>query len=132
MNENLDVSPELEPEKTEPSRRNFKRNSAGGIDCELEHPAYGWIPYTLGPDEAVPEDVVISDADPIPVEVLRADVEQQRLAAYANPKTGSDRHFAEAVRLEAMGDTAGAEAARSAGLARYNEIRSQCPWPEEA
>ena len=59
-------------------------------------------------------------------------VETQRLAAYANPQTGSDRHFAEAVRLDAIGDTAGAEAARTAGLARYDEIRSQFPWPDDA
>ena len=56
-------------------------------------------------------------------------VEAQRLAAYANQLTGSDRHFAEAVRLEAVGDTAGAEAARAAGLARHEEIRLQYPWP---
>lgn len=59
-------------------------------------------------------------------------VETQRLAAYANPQTGSDRHFAEAARLEAIGDTEGAEAARAAGLSRYDEIRTMCPWPEEA
>lgn len=59
-------------------------------------------------------------------------VETQRLAAYANPITGSDRHFAEAVRLDAMGDTDGAETARSVGLARYDEIRSQYPWPDDA
>lgn len=59
-------------------------------------------------------------------------VEAQRLAAYANPQTGSDRHFAEHARLEAMGDTDGAEVARTAGLARYDEIRSQYPWPDDA
>lgn len=59
-------------------------------------------------------------------------IETQRLAAYSNPQTGSDRHFAEAARLEATGNTAGAEAARVAGLARYDEIRSQYPWPVEA
>lgn len=58
-------------------------------------------------------------------------VETQRLAAYANPLTGSDRHFAEAARLEAMGDTTGAEVARAAGLARYDGIRSQYPWPDD-
>lgn len=126
----MNKEPELQ--QTELSRRNFNRNNSGGIDCELEHPQYGWIPYTLSPDETVPEDAVIADADTIPVEVLRADVEQQRLSAYANPLTGSDRHFAEAVRLEAMGDTEGAEAARAAGLVRYNEIRNEYPWPEEA
>lgn len=59
-------------------------------------------------------------------------VETQRLAAYANQLTGSDRHFAKAARLEAIGDTDGAEAARTAGLARYDEIRSQYPWPDDA
>lgn len=59
-------------------------------------------------------------------------VETQRLTAYANPMTGSDRHFAEAARLEAMGDTAGAEVARAYGLARYEEIRTMYPWPETA
>ena len=59
-------------------------------------------------------------------------VETQRLAAYANPQTGSDRHFAEAVRLDAIGDTDGAAAARTAGLARYDEIRTIYPWPEDA
>ena len=58
-------------------------------------------------------------------------VETQRLSAYANPLTGSDRHFAEAARLEAVGDTEGAEVARSDGLARYEEIRSMHPWPEK-
>lgn len=59
-------------------------------------------------------------------------VETQRLAAYASPQTGSDRHFAEAVRLDAMGDTTGAEVARSVGLARYDEIRTIYPWPDDA
>ena len=59
-------------------------------------------------------------------------VETQRLAAYANQLTGSDRHFAKAARLEAIGDTDGAETARAVGLARYDEIRSQYPWPDDA
>lgn len=123
---------EIELKQNEPARRNFKRNRAGGIDCELEHPTYGWIPYTLDHNEVVPDGETVTDADPIPIEVLRADVEQQRLSAYANPLTGSDRHFAEAARLEALGDTAGAESARAAGLARYEEIRAEHPWPETA
>lgn len=57
-------------------------------------------------------------------------VELRRLAAYAHPLTGSDRHFAEAARLEAAGNTEGAELARAAGLARYDELRAEHPWPE--
>lgn len=26
--------------------RNAKRNEAGSVDCEIEHPTYGWIPFT--------------------------------------------------------------------------------------
>lgn len=67
-----------------------------------------------------------------PVQPTKEQVEKMRLAAYADPLTGSDRHFAEAARLEAVGDTEGAESARAAGLARYDEIRLQYPWPETA
>jgi len=26
-------------------------NDSGWIDCEIEHPQFGWIPYTLNPDD---------------------------------------------------------------------------------
>jgi hypothetical protein len=29
--------------------RNAKHISEGRIDCEIEHPVHGWIPYTLDP-----------------------------------------------------------------------------------
>lgn len=29
--------------------RNLKYNSLGTIDCEIEHPTYGWIPFTASP-----------------------------------------------------------------------------------
>ena len=29
--------------------RNAKRSSAASIDCDLNHPAYGWIPFTASP-----------------------------------------------------------------------------------
>ena len=76
------MSEEIEvlPEQTEPSRRNFKRNNAGGIDCELEHPQYGWIPYTLAPDEAVPEGEAIASADPVSDEQVAFAANTQRIA----------------------------------------------------
>lgn len=58
------------------------------------------------------------------------DTERRRLKAYANPETGSDRHFAEANRLEAQGQSNEAATARSAGMARYDEIKAMYPWPE--
>lgn len=31
--------------------RNAKRLADGCIDCEIEHPKYGWIPFTLNPND---------------------------------------------------------------------------------
>ena len=31
--------------------RNAKYNSDGSIDCEIEHPQYGWIPFTCDPND---------------------------------------------------------------------------------
>lgn len=70
-------------------------------------------------------------AEPIFIGVTRQDVERQRLSAYADPLTGSDRYFSEANRLEAMGQSIESiEAARKAGADRYTEIQAQHPWPE--
>lgn len=62
-------------------------------------------------------------------EWAREDVDRRRLIAYANPSTGSDRFFAEANRLEAQGMDAEAASARAAGVARYEEIKANHPWP---
>lgn len=55
-------------------------------------------------------------------------IETRRLSAYGDPVKGSDRYFAEAIRCEAMGKFEDAEAARKAGIARYEEIRNEFPW----
>lgn len=31
--------------------RNAQRISGGRIDCEIEHPTYGWIPFTCDPSD---------------------------------------------------------------------------------
>ena len=31
--------------------KNLKYNQLGTIDCEIEHPVYGWIPFTASPDD---------------------------------------------------------------------------------
>jgi hypothetical protein len=69
--------------------------------------------------------------DQPPPEPLNAEeTEAARLQAYANPLTGSDRHFAEAARCSTAGDTTGAQSATAAGQARYEQIRAELPWPE--
>ena len=62
-------------------------------------------------------------------EWAREDVYRRRLIAYADPNNGSDRFFAEANRLEVQGMDAEADAARTAGIARYEEIKAKHPWP---
>lgn len=60
------------------------------------------------------------------------DIERMRLCAYADPVTGSDRHFAEAFRLQAAGaDKSKVEEVLRIGNQRYLEIKEQHPWPEK-
>lgn len=62
----------------------------------------------------------------------REDVERMRLCAYADPVTGSDRHFAEAFRLQSAGaDGSRVEEVLRIGNKRYMEIKDQYPWPEK-
>jgi len=58
------------------------------------------------------------------------EIEFRRRRAYADPITGSDVHFAEANRLEAMGEAGAADEARQRGIARYHEIQAAHPYPE--
>lgn len=37
--------------------RNPQYNSVGTIDLEIEHPSYGWIPFTASPDDADGADI---------------------------------------------------------------------------
>ena len=32
--------------------KNLKYNATGTVDCEIEHPQYGWIPFTASPDDS--------------------------------------------------------------------------------
>ena len=34
--------------------RNAQFNQFGTIDCEIQHPKYGWIPFTASPDDPEP------------------------------------------------------------------------------
>lgn len=67
--------------------------------------------------------------NPAPAPLAVEQVEHARLQAYADPLTGSDRYFSEALRRDAIGDAAGAELARLAGVKRYDQIKAQYAWP---
>lgn len=63
-----------------------------------------------------------------PPPLTRDDIERLRLHAYADPITGSDRHFNEAIRMQVMGEK-GHESVRQRGIGRFEEIQRQYPWP---
>lgn len=64
------------------------------------------------------------------VPVTREEIERQRLAAYAHPYTGSDRYFAEANRMQEMGEP-GWEAVKEQAIARFKELQALFPWPDD-
>lgn len=55
--------------------RNAKFNRHGTIDCEIEHPKIGWVPFTASPDDA--EDFG---------KALFAEVEKGEVAEYVEPE----------------------------------------------
>lgn len=70
----------------------------------------------------------VPDPADAPSPPTRDEIDKLRLHAYADPITGSDRHFNEAIRMQAMGES-GWEAVRQSGIARFEEIQLQYPWP---
>lgn len=47
-------------------------NAEGWIDCEIDHPKYGWIPYTLNPDDT---DMTINNSELLDAILDDGDVE---------------------------------------------------------
>lgn len=74
--------------------RNAKRiDEAGRIDCEIEHPQFGWIPYTLDPADI---DMTINNDELLAAMAANGDVE-----AYVPPTQFElDAKAADAVRAE--------------------------------
>ena len=62
----------------------------GWIDCEIEHPQYGWIPFTCDPDEAHPQFDTRALFDAMKGEA----------APYVPPPAPSDDEIAAQVRAE--------------------------------
>ena len=71
--------------------RNAKYIDATRIDCEIEHPVHGWIPYTLDPADT---DMTINNGDLLSAMASAGDV-----AAYVPPTQAElDEAAAQAVR----------------------------------
>lgn len=89
-------------------------------------PAVGWSYNSSNGTFSAP----ISDLPP----VSKQEMEELRLLAYAHPITGVDRHFIEAMSLQAEGFTASSvevKEAKAKGLARKLEIQALYPYPVE-
>lgn len=83
--------------------------------------------------EGYAEEWVEGDCEPEPPTPTREGINALRLVAYADPVSGSDRYFAESVRLGAVGaPDEEIETAKALGVARYQEIQAKLPWPEDA
>lgn len=108
--------------------RHFYKDSGGQVfEYESAQDAADFGPSDL---VAMTEEEVNAHLTTAPLPTNRERIEAERLRAYANPVTGSDRHFAEANRLQIMGaPKAEIDAAKAAGVARYAEIQEQYPWP---
>lgn len=68
--------------------RNAKYNAFGTIDCEIEHPAFGWVPFTASPE----------DIEPLGKQVF--DAAKGAASAYAPPPPPSAAIMAENVRQQ--------------------------------
>ena len=68
-------------------------NADGWIDCEINHPMHGWIPYTLDPNDT---DMTVNNDELLAAMATNGDV-----AAYVPPTQAElDAQTADAVRSE--------------------------------
>lgn len=104
-----------------------KSNTGEVFAYETEEERQEW-----GSDDLVKmtDDEVEAHLNPPAKPLTREQIDALRLQAYADPLTGSDRYFAEASRLQAMGAAQEEiDAANAAGANRYAEIQNAYPWP---
>lgn len=106
--------------------RNPKHNAAGTIDLEIEHPAYGWIPFTASPDDeagsAIYAAAIAGEYGPIsehvppePVQPTQEQIDALRKAAY---QTEADPLFFKWQR---------GESTQEAWLDKIADIRNRYP-----
>lgn len=108
--------------------RNPKHNAAGTIDLEIEHPEYGWVPFTASPDDAAAAGAdlyaaamagdygpIAEYAPPSPAQQTTEQTEALRKAAY---QAEADPLFFKYQR---------GEATREEWLAKVDEIRARYP-----
>lgn len=113
--------------------RNLKFNESGAVDCEINHPNYGWIPFTASPDDAekfgrdIYAAAVAGSYGDISEYVAPAmsveQVQALRLAAY---RTESDQLK---IAAEYDAQLSGTSPNYSAWMAKVQEIKERYPLP---
>jgi hypothetical protein len=117
--------------------RDPKYNAFGTIDCEIEHPVYGWIPFTCDPtDKGAAFDTAALFAEmqphaapyvppppPTPEEIAA----QQRAEAEANRQAAFQREADPLFFKWQAGEGTEAD-----WLAKREEIRQRYPYPDSA
>jgi hypothetical protein len=112
--------------------RNAKRLENGGIDCEIEHSQYGWLPFTCNPadtgalfDVTALYDAMDSDSKIAPyVYVPPAPLTREHLSVLR-----ADAYRAEADPLYFKAQRG--EATNDEWLAKVAEIKARFPYPSE-
>ena len=108
--------------------QNPKYNAVGTIDLEIDHPLYGWLPFTASPNDANGADIyaqavageygeIAPYVAPEPVPPTAAQIEAMRKAAYQDE---ADPIYFKAQREEATMDE---------WLAKIAEIKARYPEP---
>lgn len=78
-------SPQAAAQARQPNIRNATYNRFGGVDCEIDHPDWGWIPHTVDPAN-------------------NWDLSKLKIAPYAPiPPTAQDVRMEARRRIDAMG-----------------------------
>lgn len=117
--------------------RNPIFTAAGSIDCELDHPVHGWIPFTASPDDSDEGGRIIYQllldgqfgeiapyVEPEPVPLTLEQIQNLRRAAYVAES--------DPIKNEAEYDALvnGSEPDYTAWMAAVEAIKARYPLPE--
>ncbi len=118
--------------------RNPKYNWRGGIDCEIEHPSLGWIPYTVDPDaeegtepHAIFAAILAGEVGEIAPYVAPVLSLAERTAAVQNKRLAAYRKESDQLKIAAEYDALVANGTPdySSWQAKVEEIKARYPLP---
>lgn len=117
--------------------RNAVFNAYGTIDCEIDHPVFGWVPFTASPDDAAGAEIyAAAEAEASP---YVAPTEDETLAAWRATATATRTSFCIAAHTQGiLTDAEAIAAARGdwpasldgalAGLSAEEQVNAKITW----